>query len=185
MKPRVKKTLLFGSVLVGMVFVALVLTGSIRRTVRLTAPEIQTQMRRQFPLEKREFIFAARFTDPTVAIDSKSGRVTLGVITTVTALGMKAATGRAVAEGFARYEPSSGEFFLDSPTCKVTGFEMSGLPVRYRETGSDLIAKGLREYLVRTPLYKLSDKDSRFLIARRVLKSMRVEDDTLLIELGL
>ena len=184
MTSRAKRFWTFGVAAIA-ILVAIFFSGAIHRTIRLTAPEIQSELAAKFPLEKRQLLFTARFTDPTVSIDPLTSRITLGFSTTVSALGMKAATGRAEGEGAIRYEPSSGELFLDSPVVKVKGFELTGLPEKYQHAGSDLIAKGLQEYLVHTPIYRLSDKDSKLLSARRALKSIHIKDGTVLIELGL
>ncbi len=164
---------------------AFVATGGAMRTIRLSAGEIQTEVSKKFPFEKRELIVSAKFTDPTVQIEPGTDRVRIGFSTTVTALGMSAASGHTEGSGVVRYEPSTGELFLDSPKIDVTGFEMSGLPVKYRNVAGDLIGSALQEYLAKTPVYKLSENDARFFLIHLAVKSVKVRNDKLEIILGI
>ena len=183
---RLRRTpLILGAITLILVGIfALILTGSMRHTVRLTAADIQSQLETKFPVERSELIFTWRFTDPVVAIDSGTERVRLGVSVAVSSLGKEVVTSRAQVEGSVRYESSKGELFLDSPTARLDELDVAGLPEKYRETAGKLIEKALQEYLARMPLYRLKSSDTKMLMVRRVLKSMRVRDGELLIELG-
>ena len=180
-----RRWLIGGAVLAVVGIGAFVATGGAMRTIRLSAGEIQSEVSKKFPFEKRELIIAAKFTNPTVQIDPGTDRVRIGFSTTVTALGMSAASGHTEGSGVVRYEPSTGELFLDSPKVDVTGFEMSVLPTKYRNAAGELIGSALQEYLARTPVYKLSDKDTHFTMVRLGVKSIRVRDSKLEIALGL
>ncbi|MBC8064013.1 MAG: DUF1439 domain-containing protein [Chlorobia bacterium] len=171
MKPRV---VIIGSVVIFVAILALVFLG--RPTIRLTAADIQSHLERKFPLEKRELIFTARFTDPSVAIDPKTNEVILGVSTTVSALGLRAAKAQAEAKGHVRYEPSSGEIFLDSPAVTVQGLSIVGLSERDQEKARKFLQGALKLYLGQTALYRLKKPGP--------LKSLRVRDAAIEIELG-
>lgn len=166
------------------ILVVLWLYGSLRRTIRLTSSEIQSTMASKFPIEKRELVFVARFENPSVSIGANTNRVTLGVTATISALGIKAVSGRATGEGEVRYDAAKGELFLDSPGVKVENLDLKGLPERYQKPAHDLLENALREYLARNPIYRLPEQDTKLFSARRNLKSLRIEDGTLLIELG-
>ena len=155
-----------------------------RHTIRLSAGEIQSELAHKFPLEKRELIFTARFSNPTVGIDSSSNRVSLQFSTTISSLGMRAVGGRTMAEGALRYDANSGDLYLVDPVVKVREFELTGLPVKYQGAASAFLEKGLFEFLKRAPIYRLKSRDSKLLALSRVLKSIRVDDGDLLIELG-
>lgn len=163
---------------------ALLLTGNIRHTVTLSAAEIQSALQRKFPVDKQELIFTAHFTDPTVSIDSTSEKVTLGLATKISALGITAATGKVEATGAVRYEPKTGELFLDSPVVTVRDLTLIRLSEREKPKASKFIEQGLQEYFAHMPIYRLNDKDSKFVFARRVLKSMKIQDGKLEVELG-
>jgi hypothetical protein len=183
MKPKKSRVILVIVVLVALVggFFAI----NILKTVRLTAPEIQADLNHRFPFEKRQLILAAKFSEPTVSIDSATNRVKLGFSTNVSALGLKAVSGRTEGTGAVRYEPTSGEIFLVSPEVNVTGFELAGLPEQYRNPVGNLLAEALKEYLIKTPIYKLKDKDYMLFSLRRSLKSISVKDGALELEFGI
>lgn len=182
MRPRRALPYIVALVLVGISAVFLI--ALMRHTIRLSAADIQSQLETKFPQEKRKLIFVARFSDPTVAIDPGTGLVTLGVSVTASALGVNAMKTHAETVGAVRYESSTGELFLDSPITKVDGFEMIGLSSRDRKTASELIEKALQEYLTVKPLYRLKSSDTKLFTARRVLKSIRVRDGEIELELG-
>ena len=184
MKTKTKRQVLRAGVFAILIgAVALLLTSQIRKTIRLSATQIQAQMQQKFPIEKRELVFVARFSNPTVAIDASSGRVQLGMSTVISGLGMKPIAGMTICEGRMRYESAKGEFFLDS--AKVTQQELVGVPDKYRGLATGLIEKGIPEYLARNSIYRLDTKDTNMGWIKRVLKSVRVESGEFVIELGL
>jgi hypothetical protein len=162
---------------VGVVLLATLTFVFLRRhTIRLTAADIESQLEGKFPQEKRELIFTARFTDPSIAIDPETDQVIMGLSTTVSALGLKAAKAQAEAKGLVRYEPSSGEIFLDSPTVRVQGLSIVGVSERDERMAREFLQRALQVYLERTPLYRLKRSGP--------LKSLRVKDGAIEIELG-
>ena len=173
-----------GCFLAIVIVVALIFTGSIRHTITLSAAEIESNLRSKFPVDKSELIFKAHFNDPTVAIDQVSGQITLGLATKVTSLGYTVTTGKVEATGAVRYEPKSGEFFLDSPTVRVVDLTLVRLAERDKPKAEKLVERGLQEFFSKMPIYRLDDKDSKFVFARRVLKSMKVQNGKLEVELG-
>ena len=165
-------------VVVGLVLAAFLLFFVVRRsyTVRLTPAVLETYLRSKFPYEKRELIFSARFTDPSVTIDSMTNQVTLAVSATGSATGLRAASSQARATGLVRYEPETGEIFIDSPTVTIQKLEIAGLSERNEERAEAAIQRALQYYLERRPLYRLKKKGP--------LKSMRVRDGAIEIEIG-
>jgi|GEM_PF-4440334 len=184
-RSRLPKRILAATVLILGVVCVIVALSLLPHTVRLSASEIQSQLERKFPLEKRKFIFTGQFTDPMIAIDPGTGQVTLGVSAKVSALGMKAISTRAEAVGGVKYESSTGELFLDSPKINVRQLEVAGLPDKDKGIAADLIEEVLREYLVRTPLYRIKGRDAKLFWLRRTLKSVRVKDGELELQFAL
>jgi hypothetical protein len=178
------KLFAWGAVVVLLVF-GLWVSGAIRRTIRLSAPEIQSKIAAKFPIEKSGLLLSARFTDPSVAISSNANQIALGVTATVSILGVKTASGQVRGEGEVRYDAATGELFLDSPKVDIEDLKLKGLAEKYQKPARELLENALREYVVRNPIYRLQDKDTKLLLIRRTLKSIRAENGELLIELGL
>lgn len=155
------------------------------RTVHLTASQIKAELQKKFPYERRELVAAIRFLDPDFKIDATTSRVTFAISIQAAAIGTKPIQERATAEGSLRYESSTGDLFLDSS--KVTLVDSLNPKPREDKKNTlveDIIEKALTEYLSRKPLYRLSDRDSKTIAARRALRSIRIEDGDILIELG-
>jgi len=145
-------------------------------TFRLTPALVEAYLRSKFPYEKRELIFIARFTDPSVDIDAATNQVTLTVSATASAVGYEAASSQVTATGKVRYEPDSGEVFLDSPTVILQNLEIPGVSERNRGRVESALKRGLQYYLERKPLYRLKKKGP--------LKSLRVRDGAIELEVG-
>ena len=158
--------------------------GNIHHTITLSATEIESNLRTKFPIDKSELIFTAHFSDPTVAINPTSGQITLGLKIKVSGIGFTVATGKGEATGDIRYEPKTGEIFLDSPSVKLSDLTLIRLAERDKPKAEKLVERGLQEYFSQMPIYRLNDKDSKFVFARRVLKGIKVQDGNLQIELG-
>ena len=174
MNARFRIILIGAALLIAFVVVA----AAIKRdyTFRLTPAIVETYLRSKFPYEKRELIFTARFTDPSVNIDAATNQVTLTVSATASAVGYRTASSTVEAKGMVRYEPETGEIFLDSPTVKIQKLEIAGLSERNEGRAEAAIQRGLQYYLERRPLYRLKKKGP--------LKSMRVRDGAIEIEIG-
>jgi hypothetical protein len=145
-------------------------------TFRLTPALVEAYLRSKFPYEKRELIFTARFTDPSVEIDAATNQVTLTVSATASAVGYEAASSEVQATGNVRYEPDSGEVFLDSPTVILQELEIPGVSDRNQERAVLALQRGLQFYLERKPLYRLKKKGP--------LKSLRVRDGAIELAVG-
>jgi len=88
--------------------------------------------------------------------------------------GVKQVTGHLGAEGVPRYDPASGSLYLDE--VRILQLDLPGVSARDSDTAKLFLSPLLGPILARSPLYKLKDK--------RKVKSVRVENGTVRIELG-
>ena len=167
--------ILIGLGLVSILILVFLLTSR-RYTFRLTPADLESHIRSKFPYEKQELIFSARFTDPSVSIDPTTDQVILGVSATVSTLGFRAVGTQAKARGSVRYESSSGEIFLDSPSVSIKELEVVGLSERDQRRAREVLQRVLQTYLERKPIYRLKKKGP--------LKSLRVRESAIEIEVG-
>lgn len=80
------------------------------------------------------------------------------------------------------YEPDSGAFFYRNPSIDVESLEPA--PEEIRAAVKQIAETMLSKYLDENAVYTLSDEQAAGKAARRLVKSMRVEDGTLKVELG-
>ena len=177
-------------VLIGLAIVVCGIGGLIffvlsKRTIHLSASEIQSEISRKFPVGKSDLAYRYRFDNPKVSIDEATNQVSMMVGAEASALGSKTVRGHLGVSGSLRYDSSQGSLYLDQPRALIADLEMADLPEKVRAVASSLLAKGLEECLRREPLYRLNDKDSLMALLRRNLKSLRVQNGEVVIELGL
>lgn len=116
-------------------------------TFRVRPSDLEAYLQTKFPYQKQELIFTARFENPSVNIDPNTDQVILGVSTTVSTLGFSTVKTQAEAKGSVRYEPISGEIFLDSPTVSVQELKIRGLPDRDQKLAREVLQRVLQLYL--------------------------------------
>jgi hypothetical protein len=105
----------------------LALTGCAARdsvTVHLSREQIQEQLAARFPIEKRELLFKAVFSDPQVLLHAN--RIGIEAKTRLEATPDTAVTGQLSLDGDLRYDPTSGELVLTE--VRLTEAKLDTLP---------------------------------------------------------
>jgi hypothetical protein len=154
--------------------------------VRISPKMLQSEIADKFPLEKHALLLTARFTDPKIALENGSNRLGLGVTTTIEAPGHKLLSGRTEVDGEISYNRATGDLFLNNP--KVTALRIDGLPKEYEGVARSLAGSVLEGYLSKMPIYSLdrsAPDDYRRAVAKRLVKSIKVENGLLVVEFGL
>ncbi len=151
-------------------------------TVELTERSLQEKVEAMMPLEKKQYFFRIRLSEPKLELVEASNEIGFFMHVDVIAPGGLTGSGRGKIMGSVRYVPKTGEFFLDSP--KLVGLEIDLVPKRL----TPKIAKFAELVLARAsetlPVYRLRDDDVKHQLARSTLKSIQVKDHKLKITLG-
>jgi Protein of unknown function (DUF1439) len=152
-------------------------------TVELTERSLQEKVELIMPLEKKQYFFTVRLSEPKVALINKSNEVGMFMHVDVIAPGGFKGGGRGQIAGSVRYEQKTGEFFLDAP--RLVGLEIDLLPKRLMPKISKLAEILLTKASSKLPVYRLRDDDAKHQLAKSTLKSIKVKDHKLLITLGM
>jgi hypothetical protein len=151
-------------------------------TVRLTAAELQAAVRPYFPQAQTGVLGTVTVSHPRVILRAGSDRIGLGCQVAGELLGGLTAQGEAVVEGEVAYDPERGEFHLREPV--VTQLEVDGLPDPFTGFVADAVsAVALRQVPV-IVLFRVPREDLAGAATLRVLKSARVRNGALELELG-
>jgi hypothetical protein len=162
----------------------LVLVTACSATIRISRDELQDDLAKQFPREIDKHVFTLRASEPRVefpGLDLLAVRLRLEAMS---ASGNSRLAGNVRAAGRIEYVAAEQAFYLRDP--KVTELTMDHASSISR---SGLVERGARaaveELLRRHPVYRLDPRRSKDAKAIRHLRSVRIEDQELVLEVGL
>ena len=150
-------------------------------TLDFSARQIQDAIAPKFPAENCPLPLACiRLQNPLVTLQDNSDRITLTMETTVTLL-QQPVTGTAVVSAKPRYQPSTGEIFLDDS--QIQDLKFPGVSPNVTSLVTQYGSVLARQSLERTPIYNFkntqTEKMARMSIVEvKVLKGkLRVSID--------
>ena len=152
-------------------------------TLKFGPEVLQKRITSVFPLKVKKFIFVFKVFDPVVVIPPETvDRIGVEVSLQVSIPGLLKAQGRGLVHGEIDYLGSSGEFFFFDP--ELQNFDVKGLPKRYQEEVRGLFESIMKSALSDISIFKFDEEDRKQKIAKRMLKSVKVEDERIKIEVG-
>ena len=156
-------------------------------TLRITEPQMREQLAMRFPIERTSLLLLRwRLTNPQVSFLPQRQRVVLGLDARLNArldgqrddLG-----GRIEVETALRYDTGRGAFFLIDPV--ITRLAIDGIPEAHVMRVQTSVRGVLAEMFAQVPVYTLRQADLFQDTARRVLEEVRIEDESIVVVLGL
>lgn len=152
-------------------------------TIELSERSLQEKVSAMMPLEKTQFLFTIRFSEPKLELIDSSNEIGFFTHIDVFAPGGMKASGRGQISGSLRYEADNGALFLDSPMLK--GLEVDWLPKILTSTVAAMAEPLLATASAKFPVYRLQDNNATHQLAKSTLKSIQVKDKNLVITLGI
>jgi len=152
-------------------------------TVELTEDELQAKINRALPIEKKKLLFTVLVSSIDVELTEGSERVGLIADMEVKSPYLSTGKGRAYIDGKLAYNPADGSFYFHDPEVKDVKFE--NIPDKYHEVVQKIFQRAITRRLAKTPIYKLKENKMKHQLARTLLKSVKVVDQKLVLELGL
>lgn len=148
----------------------------------LTAAQLQAKIDPKFPIEKRYLVLVVlRLTDPVVKLKEGSDRIGIAVKAMVS-FEKSSCQGTAELSGGIHYDPATGQFSIVD--ARVERLDVDQLPPKYHAAALTVAGLAAKEYLDRYPVYTLQATDTKTSAAKLLLKSVRVENGSLVIRLG-
>ncbi len=152
-------------------------------TVELTQDELQTRVNRMVPIEKNQLVFTVLVSAIEVDLKDGSDRVGLRSKMEIKSPHFSTGKGEAYIEGKPVYKPTDGAFYFSESEVKDVKFE--NIPDKYHSVIRKLFEVAIQRRLAETPIYKLDEDKTKHQIARTLLKSVKVLDRKLVLELSL
>ncbi len=152
-------------------------------TVELTEDELQAKINKILPVEKKRLLFTVRVSSLDVALTEGSDRIELIADIDIKSSHLSSGQGRAHIDGTLAYQPAEGAFYFHDSQVKNVSFE--NIPDKYHMVVQKIFQRAIARRLSKSPVYKLDKNKTKHQIAKTLLKSVKVVDQKLLLELGL
>lgn len=168
--------------------IALIALCACTTTMRISRDELQADVAKHFPREVDKRALQLRLSDPEVDLPGSVLALRVRVEAT-TFTGRSRVVGNARVEGQLDYVASEHAFYLRD--ARVTSLELEpatgpGLAARaFNHVGDEVIGRAIEEVLQRRPIYRLDPTRPKDVKAIRHLRSARVENGSLLLEVGM
>lgn len=153
---------------------------------RFTEKQIRENVYKKLPIVKDYMVVKVKLDNPRVFLENGSDRIYAGLdVELDIRLGYnKPPLGGTVdVSGEVRYDPVKGAFFLDNP--KVESLGVQGIPVQFTDKVNHVLPLAFVGYYSKYPLYTLKSSDIKQSVAKLILKRVVVENNELVITLGI
>lgn len=152
-------------------------------TIELSEDELQEKISRALPIEKNKLLFTIVVSSIDVELKEGSDRVGLIADMEIKTPHLSTGKGQAYIDGKLAYNKADGSFYFHESEVKQISFE--NVPDKYQEVVRSIFQRAIRRRLAKTPVYQLKQNTTKHQIARTLLKSVKVIDQKLILELGL
>lgn len=155
--------------------------------IRLSESDLQSKLEEKLPLTNTYlFIIQITLENPRVHLENGSTKVGAGldVIFNITVGKNPRPLGGTIdVSGGVVYLEETGQFFLTEPV--IENLIVQGVPSKYTKKVNTALSKALAEYYKTNPIYSLSSLDMKQTAAKLVLKNVIVENQELVVTLGI
>ncbi len=134
------------------------------------------------PVTKQTMLATIVVNDAKLDLIEGSDKLAITAKLKANALGNLTANGVVKIEGSLFYKASEGAFYLKDP--KIVELNITQVPVQFHEQIKTLAQSGLAKSLAKRPVYKLKETDIKQSLAKTMLKSIVVKNQTLVATLG-
>ena len=152
-------------------------------TLELSESEIQERVEAMMPLEKKKFFVTTILTNPVVDLIESTNALGLSTDVAVKAPGNIVGRGRVSFTGTLRYDNDSGVFYFDN--LKVISLDVKKLLPETLPKIKKILESVAKQFLAKKPIFRLKDNNLKHKLAQSILKSIAVNNENLVIELGL
>ncbi len=152
-------------------------------TLALSQKDLQTMTEIWFPYRQGTAVGDVELSSPRVILRRDSGRMGFAVAIRLEMPGQYHATGNGLIDGELDYNAERGEFYLREP--RLIQLAVDGLPPSYDALVKTVINDLTQQHFPLIVVYRLEKQALGHASVLRTLKSVRVHDGKLLVELGL
>ncbi|MEH6453951.1 MAG: DUF1439 domain-containing protein [Psychromonas sp.] len=158
------------------------LSFSLPYTLKITEQELQKKLDAQLPIERKNNYLTAKIYDSTVELIEGTDQIAVFSNLDVNILGSFQGSGSAYVKGEISYEPSEGAFYIQNPT--IVTLKVDDIPEEFLPEIQKMAQLSLQKAALHYPVFKLNQGDIEHKMAKAMLESIEVKEQTLLIKLN-
>lgn len=152
-------------------------------TMSLSEQDIQEQIDAIMPLEKKQLFLTVVMSDAKVSLSESANRLEIASDIALSSGAGVGGSGHATIAGAIRYDAENGAFYIDDP--EIVSLESESIPRNFLSETKKYVQLIAEQVLPRYPVYQLDNENLQEQLAKAVLKSVRVEDHKLIVELDM
>ncbi|VAW63570.1 hypothetical protein MNBD_GAMMA10-3300 [hydrothermal vent metagenome] len=151
-------------------------------TLEIAQEELQEKVSKMMPMEKKKYFVTVVLSNPKVDLSSAENKIAVFAHVGVIAPAGIKGNGKVKIMGSIIYDAEKGEFFFDNP--EIVSLEVDDVPEKYIPKIKGIAQSIVSKILAARPVYKFKDDNLKHKLAKSTLKSVKVEKNTLLVELS-
>lgn len=151
-------------------------------TIALSQAKLQVMVEKQFPKTYDAMSAQVQLHSPRVVLTNGSPRLGMHLGLQMDVGGQYTVNGSALVDGEPEYDSRRREFHLRDP--RVRDVVAEGLPAPYAEMASAAVAELVRQQFPVIVIYRIDQTMLDSSLSLRMLKSVRTEKGSLVLELG-
>jgi len=152
-------------------------------TVKLSEAELQEKINKRVPIEKKKYLFTVLVSAIDVELKEGSDRVGLIADMEIRSPHLSSGKGRALLDGMLSYRQEEGAFYFQEPVIREVRFE--NISDKYHSPIRKIFQRAIARRLADKPVYILDENKFKHQLAKSLLKSVKVIDRKLVLEMGL
>jgi len=152
-------------------------------TLELSEKDLQERADAMMPLESKKFFVTTILTHPVVDLIDATNLLGLSTDVSVKVPGNKLVSGNIAFTGALRYDNDAGSFYLDD--LNIVSLDIKQVPPKTLSKIKAILKAVAKEFLANKPVFTFKDDNLKHKLAQSTLKSISVENENLIIELGL
>jgi hypothetical protein len=170
----------------GLIFICLTLVSqmvvALDYTHIITEQAIQEKVAALMPIKKKKYFITIKISNPKIDLIKETDEI--GILANIEAKapgGIKG-KGEVKIKGTLEYAPEKGEFYFKDPT--IISLVINNVSANIMPKIQDIAQASLSKAMAVYPVYKFKDNNFKHKLAKAVLKSLKVENEQLLLTLG-
>jgi hypothetical protein len=150
--------------------------------VEVKESELQAKAEELMPFTKKSFIFTVTMSSPIIDLKPNSNRIWLSCNIQIKASDITLGIGDVVFNGNLKYDNKTGGFFFYDVI--LLSLNIDTIPAKSFPKIKSLVEDLGNKFLVKKPIYKLKDAKLTEELTKSLLKSIRIADEKLYLEIG-
>ncbi len=158
-------------------------TLALSYTMEITEQELQNRITAMMPIEKDAFFIKVKILNPKVRFLKHNNQISIASTVKINAITGYKGDGKIKMTGTILYKPEQAAFYFINPV--INTIKIKNVPQQYMLQIKAITQNLLQNSLSHYPIYTLDANDENQKLAKSYLKSVKVEQHILKLELSL